>query len=180
MTVPSASLRGDGLLNVVVETPRGSTAKFKFDSGSGGFVLSRELPSGLVYPYDWGFVSGTSAPDGDPLDAMVLWQSASYPGVVLPSRIVGVLAVEQRSASGGRERNDRLFVVPAKAARMDCIRTIFDVSQRERDELARFFEHVVAFEGKDVRLLGFHGADEGRRLLEQVVGAGAGGRTDMT
>ena len=170
MTIPRAALRPDGLLNVVVETPRGATAKFKYDAGSGGFVLSRELPGGLVYPFDWGFVAGTSAPDGDPLDAMVLWQSASYPGVVLPSRIVGVLAVEQRSASGGRERNDRLFVVPAKAARMDHIRTILDVSQRERDELARFFEHVVAFEGKEMRLLGFYGADEGHRLLERVGG----------
>ena len=170
MSIPRAALRPDGLLNVVVETPRGATAKFKFDADSRGFVLSRELPSGLVYPYDWGFVAGTRAPDGDPLDAMVLWQSASYPGVVLPSRIIGVLAVEQRSAAGGRERNDRLFVIPAKVARMDHVATIFDVPQRERDELARFFEHVVAFEGKDLRVLGFHGADEGRRLLEQVVG----------
>ena len=171
MTIPRAALRPDGLLNVVVETPRGATAKLKFDAASGGFVLSRELPSGLVYPYDWGFIAATSAPDGDPLDAMLLWQSASYPGVVLPSRIIGVLAVEQRSASGGRERNDRLFVVPAKAARMDHVRSILDVSQRERDELARFFEHVVAFEGKEMRLLGFHGADEGRRLLERVSGS---------
>ena len=170
MSIPRAALRPDGLLNVVVETPRGATAKFKFDAESGGIVLSRELPSGLVYPYDWGFVAATRAPDGDPLDAMVLWQSASYPGVVLPSRIIGVLAVEQRAASGGRQRNDRLFVVPAKAARMDHVRTIFDMSQRERDELARFFEHVVAFEDKDLRLLGFHGPDEGHRLLETAIG----------
>lgn len=170
MTIPTEAVRPDGLLNVVVETPRGATAKFKFDAGSGGFVLSRELPSGLVYPYDWGFVAATSAPDGDPLDAMVLWQSASYPGVVLPSRIIGVLAVEQRSAAGGRERNDRLLVVPAKAARMDHIRTIFDLPDRERDELARFFEYVVAFENKDLRLRGFHGPDEGHRLLDGITG----------
>ena len=169
MSIPRAALRPDGLLNVVIETPRGATAKFKFDVDSGGFVLSRELPSGLVYPYDWGFVAATSAPDGDPLDAMVLWQSASYPGVVLPSRIVGVLAVEQRGRSAGRDRNDRLFVVPAKAPRMDHVRTIFDLPERERDELARFFENVVAFENKDVRLLGFHGPGEGHRLLETVI-----------
>jgi len=41
-------------------------------------MLSRALPVGITYPYDWGFIPTTHAPDGDPLDAMILWDCASY------------------------------------------------------------------------------------------------------
>ena len=55
----------DGWLNVFVETPRGSAAKFKYDERDGVIRLSRPLPAGLSYPYDWGCVPSTRAPDGD-------------------------------------------------------------------------------------------------------------------
>lgn len=172
MTVPRVAFRRDGSLNVVIETPRGASAKFKYDHESGELTLSRELPLGITYPYDWGFVPSTHAADGDPLDAMALWDSASYPGIVLPSRIIGVLRVEQRSVkSGNRERNDRLFVLPVKAPRFDHVRAIFDLPERTRSEIERFFLNVVAFEGKELRLLGFEGPDEGERLVRSALAA---------
>jgi inorganic pyrophosphatase len=87
--------RGDGSVNVVVESPRGCPSKFKYDAELDAIVLSRPLPAGLVYPHDWGFIPSTRASDGDPLDAIVLWHGISYPGVVLPCRLIGVLNVEQ-------------------------------------------------------------------------------------
>jgi inorganic pyrophosphatase len=102
------ALREDGAVNVVVESPRGSSAKFKYEGGV--FMLWRPLPAGLVYPHDWGFIPSTRMADGDPLDAMVLWEGVSYPGVVIPCRLIGVLRVEQnRKSSPGRERNDRVI-----------------------------------------------------------------------
>src|SRR5690349_19179248 len=101
----------DGHLHVVVESPRGSGLKLKFDSKTGAFGLSRPLPKGLTFPYDWGFVPSTRGADGDPLDAMVVWEETSFPGVVLACRLVAVVRVEQNSQrdSGKRERNDRVI-----------------------------------------------------------------------
>ena len=163
-----APYRADGTLNVVVESPRGSAAKFKFDAGTGLMMLSRPLPAGLAYPYDWGFVPGTRASDGDPLDVMVIWDGASYPGVLVACRPIAVLLVEQTSrTSGARERNDRLLAVPAAAARVGDVHDLADLSTRIRQELEHFFTAVVAFEGKELAILGWgdrHAAAEAVEL----------------
>jgi len=162
--------RDDGSINVIVETPRGSSAKFKFDPETGAMMLSRPLPIGIVYPYDWGFIPSTRAADGDPLDAMILWDGIGFPGLVVASRLIGLLRVEQKGREAGRrERNDRLFALPMKAPRCDHIRTIFDLPERVRLELERFFLNVVAFEGKELALLGFDGPDEAERVLRASI-----------
>jgi inorganic pyrophosphatase len=51
----------DGDVHVVVETPRGSRAKFAYDTQLETFILSKSLLTGLTYPYDWGFVPSTKA-----------------------------------------------------------------------------------------------------------------------
>ena len=61
--------------------------------------VSRPLPAGLVFPFDWGFIPSTCGPDGDPIDACVIWDVASFPGVVIVCRTIGVLNAEQNAAN---------------------------------------------------------------------------------
>ena len=91
------SLTEDGDVQVVVETPRGSRAKFAYDPKLETFALSKSLLTGLTYPHDWGFVPSTKADDGDPLDIMVIHDAATFPGVVLACRVIGILQIEQKS-----------------------------------------------------------------------------------
>ena len=162
-----STYREDGSINVMVESPRGSAVKYKYDPDDEVMTLSRPLPSGLVYPYDWGFVAATRAADGDALDAMIVWDVATHPGVVIPCRALGVLRVEQTNPeSKRRERKDRLLVLPVKAPRQGHLRSVFDLTERVRDELSRFFINAVAFEGKELELLGYGGTDEAEAAIE--------------
>ena len=164
------ALRADGTVNVVVETPRGAAVKFKYDADTELFMVSRPLPVGVTYPYDWGFIPSTRAADGDPLDAMILWDGVSYPGVLVPCRLLGLLKVEQTDpASGKRQRNDRLFAVPIKAPRLEHVRSVFDLQERVRVELEQFFINVVAFEGKALTLQGFAGPAEADAALRSTL-----------
>jgi inorganic pyrophosphatase len=85
----------DGVLRIVVETPRGNRLKLAFDTQCEAFVVKRELMTGLVSPYDFGLAPGTRAEDGDPVDAMVLHTQCTYPGAVLPCRARGSRSSKQ-------------------------------------------------------------------------------------
>jgi inorganic pyrophosphatase len=158
---------GDGAVRVVVEAPRGSGVKLKYDPRLGAFEYGRALPLGLTYPYDWGFVPGTRAEDGDPLDALVLGDVPSYPGVVIPSRPIGVVLLDQKNHDRKRERNDRLVLVPLGAERFEELRDAAALPRRAREEIERFFLDTTFFTQKEARVLGWKGPAEADALVRR-------------
>jgi inorganic pyrophosphatase len=162
-------------VHLVVESPRGSTVKLKYDPDLRAFALGRPLPDGLTYPYDWGFVPSTRAADGDPLDGLIVWDRPSYPGVVLACRLIGVLRVEQNSKDrpGHRERNDRLIALPLDAPHHGSIESVQDLPRRVRDEIEAFFAASTAFEKKGLEFRGWSGVKAAYDLVEASIGAGA-------
>jgi len=157
----------DGAFYVVVESPRGSPVKLKYQADLDAFTVSRPLMLGLTYPFDWGFVPSTRVDDGDPLDAMVLWDVPTAPGVVVPCRAVAVVRVEQDAKNKGRrERNDRVLAVPIASARGAEIHGPEDIGERVRKELERFFVAATGFSGKSPKVLGWGDASEAEALVE--------------
>jgi inorganic pyrophosphatase len=164
-----------GAVRVVVESPQGSTVKLKYEPALGVMGLSRPLPLGLAYPYDWGFVPGTKAQDGDPLDALIYWDVQSFPGVVVPCRAIAVVRLEQDSKTNGRVRNDRVLAVPVKHSRGDLLTSPDDLPARVKDEIAQFFLSTIFFEPKNPRLLGWGGPEEASGLVDASAAAASGG-----
>jgi inorganic pyrophosphatase len=151
---------------VVVESPRGSAIKLKYDPGLGAMSISRPLALGLAYPFDWGFVPSTRGEDGDPVDAALFWDVATFPGVVVPCRALGVVQVEQRRTEGtGRARNDRILALPIHARRETELTSAISLPRRVRDELEHFFVAATALEHKDAQILGWAGPDAALELL---------------
>src|SRR5579864_1938581 len=99
----------DGIIVVVVETPKGSRNKYAYDPQEHVFELKKVLPAGMAFPYDFGFVPSTQGGDGDPLDVLVLMDEPAFPGCKLTTRVIGVIEGEQ--GDGERERNDRVVAV---------------------------------------------------------------------
>jgi inorganic pyrophosphatase len=157
------------IFHVVVESPRGSRLKLKYEPKWQTMSISRPLPLGIAFPFDWGFVPSTHAADGDPLDAMALWDVPSYPGVVLQCRAIGVLQIEQNRTKGRsrRVRNDRIMAIPVEARREHGIATVDDLSARVRQELEQFALAAAALEGKDVQVVGWGSADIALKLVRK-------------
>ena len=83
------------LVNVVIDTPKGSHNKYKYDEKLGLFRLSRVLPAGMHFPYDFGSIPRTRAEDGDAVDVLVLMDAATFAGCLVSTRLVGVLRATQ-------------------------------------------------------------------------------------
>jgi len=67
-----------GLVNIIIDTPKGSRNKFKYDAEAKCFRLSRILPAGASFPHDFGCIPQTLAEDGDALDVLVLSEAPGF------------------------------------------------------------------------------------------------------
>ena len=156
-----------GLIHVVVETPRGARAKFKYDPTLKVFTFSRTLTLGLVYPFDWGFIPSTLGEDGDPLDVMILHEAATGPGMVVTCRPIGILNVLQSEPGKKNRRNDRILAIPAEAGHQAPWRDVHDVGEGLKDELQRFFVASVALQDKRLEFLGWGDAAEASANIDK-------------
>lgn len=142
-----------GRVQMVVETPRGSSIKYKLDEKKGYFTVSRSLAAGITYPFDWGFIPGTLSEDGDPVDALCLHSNASFPGAVLPCRCLALVSIDQKG-SAGRVGNPRLILAPAWDGG-DVLEVGTELSDRVKAELEKFFLNATLFTNKDARIVGW-------------------------
>jgi len=158
----------DGALRVVVESPRGARLKLAFDPDLEAFEVTRELPMGLAYPFDWGFVPGTLGEDGDPVDAMVLHHESTYPGAVLPCRVLGMVAVKQKEKGKPMLVNNRIIATPRWHEALSTLEEARDLPAPVREQLERFFVAVVALTGKHVTIKGWRSAKEARAFIRKA------------
>ncbi len=156
------------VVRVVVEAPRDSKLKLKYDPKLRAITWGHPLPIGFAYPYDWGFVPSTLGEDGDPLDALVLSEVASHPGVVIPCRPFGVLQLEEKGEHG-RERNDRLVVLPVEGRWTNEVAGPREMPRQTVEQLEHFFLSTVFFTHKAARCLGWKGPKAAIRLIESAV-----------
>ena len=155
---------------VAIESPRGSAVKLKYDPVLQIMSISRPLPVGLVFPYDFGFIPATRGPDDDPVDALVVWDAASFPGVVMACRAVGVIRVRQNQTNHDarkRIRNDRILAVPTEAPRTPRGPLAGPGLKRIQEEISSFLIASTILDGKDAAILGWGGADEAIALIRK-------------
>jgi inorganic pyrophosphatase len=157
----------DGLVQVVIETPAGSRNKFAFDPKQSTFTLKKVLPAGMTFPYDFGFLPRTIAPDGDPIDVLLLMDQPAFPGISVRARLIGVIEGEQFDGKK-KIRNDRLVAVAEANHAYAKVRKLTDLPGKWIKELETFFVNYHGLEGKTYRLLGCKGADAALRLLKSA------------
>ncbi len=156
-------------VHVVVETPKGSRNKFDYEPRLGVFALKKEMPAGHVFPFDFGFIPGTLGGDGDPLDVLVLMDDATYPGVLVDARLIGVFEADQTERDGARTENDRLVAVAACSRRHAEVRTLDDVGRAALDEIEHFFRSYNEETGKRFAVRARTGPERAAAILDEGI-----------
>jgi inorganic pyrophosphatase len=136
-------------IEVVVEIPQGSRNKYEMDHKTGRIRLDRMLFTSTRYPLDYGFVTGTLAEDGDPLDALVMLDEPTFPGCSVLARPVAVFWMNDEHGPDAK-----ILAVPAHDPRAAAIRELRDVPAHLTAEIGHFFDIYKELEpgkGTDVR-----------------------------
>lgn len=159
----------NSLVKMIIETPRGSRNKYDYDEDSGLFQLKSVLPAGMSFPFDFGFIPQTKAQDGDPLDVMILMDEPGCPGVLVQTRIVGVLQANQTGRTGKTARNDRVIGVHVKSMLFSYVHTVDDLPKELLKQLEYFFIAYNAGRGKKFAPLGWFGPDQAYKAIEETM-----------
>lgn len=131
------------------------------------FDLKKVLPAGMSFPYDFGFLPQTLAPDGDPLDVLLLMDEPAFPGCAVPARLIGVIEGEQADGKK-RIRNDRLVAVAEANHMYANVKKLGDLPGKWIKELQVFFVNYHNLEGKKYQLLGCRGTDAALNLIKNA------------
>jgi inorganic pyrophosphatase len=154
------------IVQVVIETPKGSRNKYAFDQEQKVFELKKVLPAGMTFPYDFGFIPRTKAEDGDPVDVLVLMDEPAFPGCVLKCRLVGIIEGEQGDKKKDMERNDRIVAVEKENHSFADIQQIDDLGKQFLRELEEFFVNYHELSGERYRVINVKGPKQARRRIE--------------
>jgi inorganic pyrophosphatase len=139
---------GGHQIAVVVDTPRGSRNKYKYDEKLGLFRLSRILPGGMSFPYDFGSVPRTRAADGDAVDVLILTDAPTFVGCLVTVRLLGILRATQKE-KGKSIRNDRLIAVAETPVNHPRIRDLRQLEPTRIDEIEEFFISYNRAQGRE-------------------------------
>lgn len=153
-----------GVINVVVEIPKGSRNKYEYDKEEGVIRLNRVLYASIEYPGDYGLIPQTLYDDRDPLDVLVILDEPTFPGCVIQARPIGLFRMQDRG-----EPVDKIFAVPASDPLFQDYHDIDDIPQHFLREIAHFFAVYKDLEGIHVKTLGWEHADEAKERIQYVM-----------
>ncbi len=151
------------LVRAIIEIPKNSVNKYEYDGELGLFRLDRALYSPMHYPGDYGFIPGTLADDGDPLDILIQVDEPSFTGCLMEARPVGVLHMID-----GSEHDEKILAVPNRNPRFDSIHTIDQVYPHIRREIEYFFSIYKELQGAQMKMDGWGGPREARRVISET------------
>jgi inorganic pyrophosphatase len=150
------------VVEIVVEIPRGSRNKYEYDEGAGVFRLDRVLSSAVFYNFDYGYIDGTRAGDGDHTDALLIIDEPTFTGCHVWARPIGGL--EMRDEMGF---DFKVLCVALGDPHQRHIERLEQVRPHRLVEIEHFFQTYKALEDKAVDVVGWRDQDAARDVLRE-------------
>lgn len=150
---------------VLIEIPQGSAIKYEMDKVSGFIMVDRFNYTAMSYPFNYGFIPGSSAEDGDPVDVLVISSYAVSPGTVIAARPIGMLEMEDEEGI-----DTKIIAVPTKKvdpfySGLEDINNLDDMTKKK---IQHFFNHYKELEpGKWVKTKNFLSKDDAYKAIRQ-------------
>jgi inorganic pyrophosphatase len=152
----------EDVVNAIIEIPFRSRNKYEIDKTTGRMRLDRVLYSAMGYPAEYGYIEDTLSPDGDALDILVLSTESSYPGCVVPARVIGYLKMIDKGLL-----DYKIIAVTDCDPRYDQVHKLTDIADFTLAEIKNFFEEYKKLEGYEVVVEHYYGKEDALEIVEQ-------------
>ena len=150
------------VVDALIEIPLNSRNKYEVDHTTGRIHLDRVLYTAMTYPTEYGIVENTLAPDGDPLDILVICKDPTFPGCIVPARVLGYLSM----IDDGKLDYKLISVVDCDP-RYDNVSELSDLPVFELEEIENFFQNYKVLQGIKVETGGYHHRHSAAKIIEE-------------
>ena len=150
------------VVEALIEIPLHSKNKYEIDPTTGKIKLDGVLYASMVYPTEYGSVENTLAPDGDPLDILVVCDNPSFPGCYVPARVLGYLEM----TDGGKPDYKLISVVDCDP-RYSNYRELNELPDFILREIRNFFENYKVLQGIDVTTGDYHDKEDAIKIIDE-------------
>jgi inorganic pyrophosphatase len=148
------------VIEVFVEIAARSRNKYEFDEAAGVIRLDRVLSSAVYYNFDYGFIEGTRAGDGDHTDALLIIDEPTFTGCHVWARPIGGL--EMRDEKGF---DFKVLCVAVGDPHQAHVERLDQVRPHRRIEIEHFFLTYKLLEDKAVEMVGWRDVDRALEVL---------------
>jgi len=155
---------GDSMdrIEAIIEIPVGTKNKYEVDKIHDKVKLNRVLASAMTYPAEYGYIDETLANDNDPLDILVISSEPTFPGCIVPARVIGCLEM----FDNGKEDFKIIGVVDVDP-RYNEIQSLNDLSSFTLQEIKNFFENYKTLENISVIVKDYHDKEFALKVIEE-------------
>lgn len=149
-------------VEALIEIPMGSRMKYEYDEVRHRLRLDRVLFTSVVYPANYGFILDTLAPDGDPLDILVIVQEPVIPGCIVRARVLGLLHM----LDAGKD-DAKVLAVEHTDPHLSHLRALHDVSPNMLKEFELFMSTYKKLDGGQIEVGVWGDLDAATAWIEQ-------------
>ena len=154
----------NNVVDCIIEIPLGTKNKYEIDKTSGKIRLSRVQYSSVLYPSEYGYIENTLAPDGDPVDILVITNEASFPGCVIEAKVLGYL-----DTIDDGHGDPKIIAVNNVDPRCNFYNSLEELPKHSLIEIKNFFEHYKKLQNIEVQVFDYHGKDEAIKMIEDGI-----------
>ncbi len=166
-------MSSEDVIDVLIETPKGSRCKYEWDHDRGGLRLDRRLYSATVFPADYGYVAETKSADGEALDALVLGEGSAFPGCWVLARPIGVCWIAYPGDGEQEVREPKILAVPDGDPGWAEVTDVTDLPRHLLEEIGHFFEVYKDLEpSRTTSSAGYEGRAVAVQLIAESRAAG--------
>ncbi len=151
----------NNIVDSVIEIPLGTKNKYEFDKEKGKIRLSRVQYSSMTYPSEYGYIDETLAPDGDPVDILVITSEASFPGCLIEAKVLGYLDTIDNGF-----QDPKIIAVNNVDPRCNFYNSLAELPKHSLIEIKNFFENYKLLQNIEVKVFDYHSIDEALKIIE--------------